>query len=664
MVDRIVNMRGRGLRGQSLADIARRSGNWGVQPSDTDRQALDKFALYAIEQNPGFKGDKGDTGAANSTYESVDDIRQNANPLNVSAILARDDRRDFYVWVQDGLGVGTAGLDYITSDFDDQGIWKRFDGPLYAGNFGVVGDASTDANGDPIGTDDTAAVQAFLDLGSSLGRICYFGSLRPLLSGPIFIHNGSCVFDRRSFTASGENAGVSRGEPGFYVTGSGYTAVTVSGICTALCATVCGGGDPTFDADGNITADTRPNINGFQFGNPLGASRGTLILSNIGWARATKLRRGILVINAFDNTFSDLSTEGCGDGNVYGFAIEDGGNTTNECKFGRIQVEFGANKAFFVSPNTLSCTFEKIHTERAIGNAKYDTWVFGPGEYTSVRLSAQNPDKARVYINGQSENFKSWRSEGNIPVYLQTTGGEANFTNTESGNFLPAPGSNGIVNFFGGLIRWTGATQNWRAYGAMIDATIGACPDGYWPVLDHCRTSSLSRSDDSAAIEICGGRVESFSGGQWRDIRITNNARVALAGGGITLHFCKMTLDESSEIVGNLTLNTVGFRFGGRIEGDLCFQSPRQTLVTDSGHVTGTVYNNGPPEGDSYLDGAPKGSFCKNLTPVVQGTPKVTYTFKDTSNVDRTITTGGQYFIVGWQNVNDVWTPAQVATGN
>lgn len=60
-----------GARGPGLTEIARRTGNFGVAPTDSDVEALTKFADAAIEQNPGFKGEVGDTGAADNTYGTL-----------------------------------------------------------------------------------------------------------------------------------------------------------------------------------------------------------------------------------------------------------------------------------------------------------------------------------------------------------------------------------------------------------------------------------------------------------------------------------------------------------------------------------------------------------------------------------------------------------------
>lgn len=53
-----------GARGFSFADIARQSGSFGVVPTETDSQVNQKFANYAIQQNPGFQGPEGPAGTS------------------------------------------------------------------------------------------------------------------------------------------------------------------------------------------------------------------------------------------------------------------------------------------------------------------------------------------------------------------------------------------------------------------------------------------------------------------------------------------------------------------------------------------------------------------------------------------------------------------------
>jgi len=51
----VVKIEVNGARGASFAEVARRTDAFGVVPTDNDRAVLDKFADYAITQNPGFQ---------------------------------------------------------------------------------------------------------------------------------------------------------------------------------------------------------------------------------------------------------------------------------------------------------------------------------------------------------------------------------------------------------------------------------------------------------------------------------------------------------------------------------------------------------------------------------------------------------------------------------
>jgi hypothetical protein len=55
MIGRQLQLQGRGMTGASFAAIARMTGAFGVVPSDNDTAVMNKFADYAIEENPGFQ---------------------------------------------------------------------------------------------------------------------------------------------------------------------------------------------------------------------------------------------------------------------------------------------------------------------------------------------------------------------------------------------------------------------------------------------------------------------------------------------------------------------------------------------------------------------------------------------------------------------------------
>jgi hypothetical protein len=62
-----------GARGASATEIARKTGNWGVMPSDSDYQALTKLGQALLEDNPGFQSTV--PGPAGPTYTTLSAFR-------------------------------------------------------------------------------------------------------------------------------------------------------------------------------------------------------------------------------------------------------------------------------------------------------------------------------------------------------------------------------------------------------------------------------------------------------------------------------------------------------------------------------------------------------------------------------------------------------------
>lgn len=589
-----------------------------------------------------YVGDTGATGPANSTYPSIAKIRTQAAPTNLSAILIAPGMREIYGWTPD-VAVTVDSVAAIGSDIDPTGSWRRIDGPLYAGNFGVVGDASSDANNQPIGTDDTVAAQAFLDLCASLQRIAYFGGLRVLISGPLYVHNGSMVFDRCSFTATGEGTGVVRGEPGVYVKGNGYTAITYSGILTDHRVTICGSGD-AYVMNGKIIADTRPKVNGFQFGNPLGAARGTMILSRMQWTRATKLSgTGIRIVNAFDITDAGaMSTERCGNAEAFASSIEDGGNTTNESVFPYWQNEFSVGKAMYISPNLLACKFLRIHSER-IDTLTTDqgqtiaAWVFGPAQYSTVRLNSRNM-LGRAEFTVQYGDIRGLKPE-NVRVAVNSTGGIFTFHDAQFTQGVEAmTGSNGVVNFIGCSGYFHNVMPGWHIQGGTaIEINVGPCASGRFPTVRDMDVQALRPTDSTAAVALMSSRVEALRGGGWQEVRVTANSRAMLENGAQTFAQMKLVLDATSKIVGNVMMDSAGGRIAGRVEGDYNMTGLRGTLFADTAEITGSMNTSAPPESEAYLDGAADGVRTKNCRPSLEQSNGFSFT------VAGWIREGGQY---------------------
>lgn len=115
-----------GARGKSFADVARASGSFGANPQDNDAEVSRKFADYAIQQNPNFKGDTGPTGPANSTYTTLADLK-NAAITNGSALLTAPGIGGTFLWV-DGDFTGLADDQvFISSNRASvsEGVWVK-----------------------------------------------------------------------------------------------------------------------------------------------------------------------------------------------------------------------------------------------------------------------------------------------------------------------------------------------------------------------------------------------------------------------------------------------------------------------------------------------------------------------------------------------------------
>jgi len=113
-----------GARGGTFSDVARQSGAFGSAVGDTDIEVFDKFADYAIQENPGFKGDTGETGPVDSTYSSLAALK-NAPITNLSYKLV--------------TAAGMVNYAYIAGDFtgldDEANVVKQNSTPISTGAF-------------------------------------------------------------------------------------------------------------------------------------------------------------------------------------------------------------------------------------------------------------------------------------------------------------------------------------------------------------------------------------------------------------------------------------------------------------------------------------------------------------------------------------------------
>jgi len=118
-----------GARGGTFADVARASAAFGAIPSDTDAEVSQKFANYAITQNPGFQsvipGPADNTYTTLATFKASDISRKKASVDGISGIPDGE----FYWASGDFSSTPSGQLDYNIIKADSTtlsvGAWLR-----------------------------------------------------------------------------------------------------------------------------------------------------------------------------------------------------------------------------------------------------------------------------------------------------------------------------------------------------------------------------------------------------------------------------------------------------------------------------------------------------------------------------------------------------------
>lgn len=309
---------------------------------------------------------------------------------------------------------------------------------FWAGDFGVIGDGVAD---------DTVAFQYALDQASAYQRVLYCGMMQIKISGPIICTDCvGIVFEKAGFG--------NPGDPGIKVTGTGYTALTLTtAIFHQLQLAIYGTGN---------------TCNGLYLQTPLFAKLQTVRVYNLDGF-------GVKIDSCFDCLFDDISIELCGNASEYAFSMNGAGNTCNMTHILRLQVELANINAIFIDDgNTLCCVFDSIHSERAtvVGSGvptANTTWMFGGGNctYNNIRVEAiSSGASGYVWARGANCVYQALRTENGVQTCLAADNSssitliEANIT----GTVFAQAGQSGQIVFIGGdqatiQANWTGTTN-------------------------------------------------------------------------------------------------------------------------------------------------------------------------------------------------------------
>lgn len=492
--------------------------------------------------------------------------------------------------------------------------------PLHARSFGVIGDGRTD---------DTRAVQAFLDLCAERGgRVAHFGAMAVRISGPLRSRGVGIVFEPAGYGGAAA--------PGFVATGSGYTALTVTGAVADFCVTVTGDGTADIHEDGRTDGDRRPRINGISFG--ADEEGGVFSLSTVRWVRVNNLAGfGVRHLQCWDCAFLSVSVERCGREGAWAFEVATRGpSTCNETSWLRLQVEQSVGGSIRIDPATLSCSFVKIHSERAVARGPGPTWMLGGAcTFDSVRLTAGNPAQASASVVSSQADVRNLRAEGGIPVSVDASGGAVNFHNP-SALFRPAANQSGLVNIIGGTVSVQALGAGWNLTGCAVSTLeVGFMPPDLGATLNGCSIDRLipQPGSDQGELVLVSTRVAraTVSGrGRLRALHLVAGSRLFAEGGTLACADQAVTVDATSRIVGDVVLRRATFRLAGTVTGALAVEGPvHDARAADDATTGGTVKGWGPPS--------------------VPGTP-------GSWSVDLSRTSG----LAGWRYAAGSWRPVKI----
>lgn len=456
-------------------------------------------------------------------------------------------------------------------------------------DFGVVGDGVAD---------DTANMKKALDHGAIKKLVVRGLGALVRITGPLTITGPGLVFDQVAYGASGD--------PGIIVSGTGYTAVTISpGLHTQIAFAVYGTGN---------------TANGVLIQNSF--------LSKFGMLRVYNLDGfGVKINKMWDSIMESVSVELCGNASEYAFSMNDDGDTCNMSHIMRLQVERSNTKAIYISPNTLSCVIDNIHSEQAIPALGVNTWTLGGIRciYNAIRLNSNAPAaNSSALLSGANSQFNALITEGAIPVTVN------GFNSTSL--TLVSPEVNGKI----------GATTNQAGTISVIGGTLENL-DSQASIF-NCTGTKITNltvgfaNNNSDLMRFFGCQISVLASSSSTSAATFNNCIIAEAGsylqGKTVLNNTTSSSAGAVSVAFNQRLNCVGSTLTGgggfSLSGNALIRSIGSTFVGnmnitaqcasifDSGSsVTGAVTGQTAPSGSSWS----KGERTKNLAPAV-GSPK------------------------------------------
>lgn len=429
--------------------------------------------------------------------------------------------------------------------------------------FGAVGDSTTD---------DTTSINNAIAYVNSLEKVLYFptttGNYKITSALSTITTRGGIHFESIAYSAAGKGA--------ILVSGTGYTGVTITGAPNVCNISVVGQGN---------------TANGLLIQNPA--------IGNFGNIRAHNFDGfGVKINKCWDCKFNTISIEACGNATEYAFSMNDDGDTCNMSHISRLQVENANKKAISISPNTLSCKIDNIHSEGAIADILYNTWEIGGNrtEYGSGRFTATVPANAKMSVSAAVSPINNFLIEGAVNVEAEAYSGSIiDFNSLEcQGTFTVKSGQTGDINIENSSLYDLDAI----GYGARLsrtkvtnDLSVGFCNnDNTYHTFRQCKINRIVSSDSTSAgvFERCSIAIHNNLLGSatlWNKCTINDGATSDLA-----IAFKELRLADSivnANITSdNGTITAINTQFNGNIAQTA---GPNSSIFDDKCICTGTT---------------------------------------------------------------------------
>jgi hypothetical protein len=547
--------------------------------------ALTQAATQPIRTTGGFPVNNG---APSMIYTGADDFSIAINDKNNSSIISALNKTEF---------LSSTSINYTSALTGgvQRTLSSKLSDVVSVKDFGAVGDGVSD---------DTTAIQAALDAASAALKVVYFPA------GQYKITSGLSALSCRGIYMEGNGYG--SGDNGIYPSGSGYTALTIEGSPKVLAITIGGTGNA---------------VNGIYM-------KGCF-LSNMQDIRVYNLDGfGVRIDAMFDTVINSISVELCGnlsstllDGRSeenYAFGIFDGGDTSNMTHILRLQVEQALQRAIYVSPNTLSCLIENIHSERAYADVTATTWYLGGsrGQYNCARLT-EHPSTTvgTLAISGSQTSYNSVFVENStITTEVEGVLSESiTIINPEILGLLKAKsGQGGRINILGGKISSFTFGDNFRVNGTVIGTLTGGFCASRDSTFDSCSVNTIVSGDATAGTTLINCVVSTHGSlfdnlTTLRDCTINNDGASTLTVvSGNTLRI------YNSIILPNINLSNGSIlSFNTAFLGTITQTAGSCSSAFDSGSSAVGTTGISVPAAGTWV----KGDRSKNLGPAV-GQPK------------------------------------------